>query len=128
MKNTETKIIEKEFNHLIRAELIKFPQMREPLKAPTEQGVYIIYNPKGDIVHVGRSVRGRNGLYQRLRNHLRGNSSFANQFLNGDGSKLRSGYKYKYRVIPDPRTRALLEALATGRLCPKHLGLGEKSQ
>lgn len=94
----------------------------------TEQGVYIIYDPKGEVVHVGRSVRGRNGLYQRLRNHLRGNSSFTKQFLNGDGSKLRSGYKYKYKVIPNPRTRALLEALATGRLCPKHLGLGDKSQ
>jgi len=128
MKNTETKIIEKEFNNVLKAELIAFPQAREPLQAPTDQGVYIIYNPKGEVVHVGRSVRGQNGLYQRLRNHLRGSSSFTRKYLNGDGNKLRLGYKYKYRVIPDPRKRALLEALATGRLCPKHLGLGDKSQ
>ena len=121
----ETKIIEKEFSHLLRAELIKFPQLRKPLKAPTEQGVYIIYDPKGDIVHVGRSVRGRNGLHQRLKNHLRGQSSFSKNYLKRDGSKLRQGYKFQYLVIPDPRTRALLEALATGKLCPKHLGLGQ---
>ena len=128
MKNTESKIIEHELSALLKAPLIPFPQVREPLKAPTEQGVYIIYNPKGQVVHVGRSVRGRNGLYQRLTDHLKGSSSFTNQFLNGDGSKLRSGYKYKYLRIDDPRKRALLEGLATGKLCPKHLGLGDKSQ
>jgi hypothetical protein len=59
---------------------------------------------------------------------LQAASSFANKYLEGDGSKLRHGYKFKYLVIHDDRKRALVEALATGTLCPLHLGLGKTNQ
>lgn len=54
-----------------------FPAPREHLNAPKSQGVYVIFNTRGRAVHVGRSVRGRAGLFQRLGNHLSGISSFA---------------------------------------------------
>ncbi len=128
MKPQEPKKIHQLLQELINSESHLFPSKYQPLKAPTEHGVYIIYNSQDEVVHVGRSVRGKNGLHQRLKDHLQGASSFANKYLDGDGSKLRNGYKFKYLVIPDPRKRALLEALATGTLCPLHLGLGKTSQ
>jgi len=120
-------------NHQLLQELINseshlFPPKGQPIEAPTEHGLYIIYNTQDEVVHVGRSVRGKNGLHQRLKNHLQGSSSFTVNYLDGDGSKLRNGYKFKYLVIPDPRKRALVEALATGTLCPLYLGLGKTSQ
>jgi hypothetical protein len=61
---------------LLRSKLINFPPKRERLEAPTDYGVYLIFDPKGRVAHVGRSVRGRNGLRQRLNNHLQGRSFF----------------------------------------------------
>ena len=124
----EPKKIQKLLQKLINSESHPFPRKGQPIEAPTDHGVYIIYNAKDQVAHVGRSVRGKNGLHQRLKNHLQGASSFANKYLHGDGSKLRDGYKFKYLVIPDPRKRALVEALATGTLCPLHLGLGITNQ
>ena len=89
---------------------------------PTKHGVYIIYNPKKLVVHVGQALSGKNGLRQRLSNHLYGQSSFARQHLKGHGEKLRLGYKFRFIEISDSRERALLENLAIGKLCPKHLG------
>ena len=125
MRTLEPQTIQRLLKQLLRSESHPFPPERRRLEAPTDPGIYIIYDPNGRVAHVGRSVRGRNGLNQRLRNHLQGNSSFTNEYLKGNGDKLRQGYKYKYLVIPDPRERALLEALATGALCPLHLGLGD---
>jgi len=113
------------YKKLLASPLHSFPLPGKPLDSTTEHGVYIIYNRRKVVVHVGRTLRARNGLKQRLRNHLQGNSSFSNMYLNGDGSKLRKGYKYKYLIIKNPRHRALVEALAIGQLCPKHIGLGD---
>ena len=124
----EPKTIHQLLQKLIHSEFHLFPPYRQPIEAPTEHGVYIIYNSQDEVVHVGRSVRGKNGLYQRLKNHLQGSSSFTVNYLDEDGSKLRDGYKFKYLVIHDDRKRALVEALATGTLCPLHLGLGKTSQ
>ena len=121
----EPKIIEGLLKSLINSEFHWFPKLRKGLNVPKKQGVYIIYDSKGKVVHVGRTQRGKEGLKQRLRNHLRGLSSFTKGHLNGDGDKLRKGYRFKYIVIENPRQRALVEALVTGRLCPEHLGLGE---
>ena len=44
------------------------------------------------------------------------------------GSKLRGCYSFKYQVVEDDRSRALLESLSVGILCPKHLGLGKNRQ
>lgn len=124
----EPKTIHELLQELINSEPQLFPPKHQRLDAPTKHGVYIIYNPKDQVVHVGRSVKGKNGLHQRLTDHLHANSSFTNKHLKGDGSKLRNSYKLKYLVIHDPRKRALVEALATGTLCPLHLGLGNISQ
>jgi hypothetical protein len=86
--------------------------------------VYVITDPKGRVVHVGRTLRGRRGLYQRLRNHLQGQSSFVLLYLGGKGTKLRKGFSYQYLKVSDNRQRALVESLAVGRLCPLHIGIG----
>ena len=116
------------FNRLVRAERVIFPQPGEKLKAPSEHGVYVIYNPDKKAVHVGRSIRGKFGLRQRLVNHLMDASSFTNKFLKHDGSKLRRGFTFSCLVIDDDRIRALVEALAIDRLCPKHLGTGRADE
>jgi len=104
--------------------MLQFPQERQQLKAPSEPAVYIIR--KGEIVlHVGRTLRGKYGLYQRLKNHLYGASSFTDKYLKGNGATLRKGHTYQFLVVEDARLRALLEAYAIGTLCPKHIGLGD---
>lgn len=112
------------FNQLVEQAEHAFPQQYAPLDAPTDHGVYVIRCPDGQIKHVGRTVRAQNGINQRLRNHLQGQSSFAKSHLGGDGAILRGGYTYQYLVVSAPRARALLEHFAVGVLCPAHLGLG----
>ncbi len=87
--------------------------------------MYIIR--KGEtVLHVGRTLRGQDGLHQRLKNHLHGSSSFTREYLKGKGATLReSGYVYQFLELEDSRKRALLEAYAIGTLCPEHLGLGQ---
>jgi hypothetical protein len=92
---------------------------------PDKHGVYIIYSPRGVVLHVGRTLRGKRGLRQRLNNHLHGASSFTIQHLEGNGVQLRGSHRFSFLEIADPRTRALVEAFAVGSLCPKHLGVGE---
>jgi hypothetical protein len=128
MRTLETQTIHRLFREFLRSEAQSFPPIRGRLEASTDPGVYLIYDPRGRVAHVGRTLRARNGLHKRLKDHLHGNSSFTNKYLNGDSSKLRQGYKYKYLVIPDSRERALVEALAVGTLCPLHLGLGKANQ
>ncbi len=88
------------------------------------QGVYVILDVKGTVLHVGKTSRAKKGLRQRLSNHLRGQSSFAKKFLKQNGKELREGYVFKYVVVDDPKLRTLLEAYAIGCLCPEHLGTG----
>ena len=76
-------------------------------------------------MHVGRTVTGKRGLKQRLFNHLHGRSSFVIQSFAGSGAKLRGKFSFRYVLVPNNRLRALLEAYAIGRLCPRHLGVGE---
>lgn len=124
----ESKKIKKLFEQLCKNSLLKFPQNGyvEKLDVPDTQGVYIIYNSRKIPVHVGRTVRGRRGLRQRLNQHLLGQSSFTERYLDGKGRVLRNRYWFKYLEVKNDRKRALLEALGVGILCPKHLGLGNK--
>ena len=115
------------YQKLLRAPRVKFPTAGKRLEASSKHGVYIIYSPRGAVLHVGRTVRGKNGLRQRLYNHIQGNSSFSIQFLSGRGSLLRGNHAYAVLEVASARTRALLEAYAVGSLCPKHLGLGESA-
>jgi hypothetical protein len=114
------------FDKLMCAPKHKFPLARERLYAPTDRGVYVIYDPKGEPAHVGSTPRAKGGIRQRLNDHLAGNSSFTITHLNKDPSKLRGEYEFQCVVVPDSRLRALLEAYAIGQLCPAHIGhIGE---
>jgi hypothetical protein len=113
---------------LLRSQAYAFPRERGRLNAPSGPGVYLIYDPRGRLAHVGRSAPGKNGPRQRLRDHLQAQFPFTKEYLKGDGSKLRRRYKYKYLIILDPRERALVEAFAVGTLCPLHLGLRDTNR
>jgi len=123
-KTKESQEIEMLFQLLLTQPKYSFPAPRQPLPVPTTHGVYIIHKGE-DVLHVGRTIRGRKGLRQRLNNHLQGSSSFTEAYLKGNGSRLRDRYHtYQYLEVPDPRKRALLEALTIGKLCPQHIGVG----
>lgn len=117
--------VRKLYQQLLRARFTKFPRVGQRLVAPDTHGVYLIYSPRGRVLHVGRTVRGRKGLRQRLTNHLHGRSSFVIRFMYGERTRLRGSHAYAFVEVPDSRRRALLEAYATGHLCPRHLGVGE---
>ncbi|HEX2842141.1 hypothetical protein [Hyphomicrobium sp.] len=107
---------------LLAAPLLKFPKKGERLVCTTDRGVYAVYGADGGVEHVGNTPRGKDGLLGRLQDHLNGNSSYTRAVHGGDGACLREGYAYRCLVVEDARTRVLLEALAVGTLCPRHLG------
>lgn len=113
------------FAALVRKTAVLFPTAGQRLDASTKQGVYVILDTKNRIVHVGRTLRAKSGITQRLNNHLHAASSFTVHYLKGNGSKLRGKYRFKYIEVRNARARALLEAYAIAKLCPKHLGLGK---
>ena len=112
-------------NQLLNSNTYSFPSSRK-VDVSLWQGVYIIYNKKGKILHVGRTRGGEDGLNQRLYNHLTNNSSFSKNYLRAHQIKLRQIGRFKYIKVDNARVRALLEALTTGKLCPVHLGTGKK--
>lgn len=120
----ERRTIEKLFRRLEQQKRHRFPRPGERLDAPVDHGVYVIRDSAKRVVHVGRTLRGRRGLSQRLHNHLRGQSSFVRIYLGGKSKELGTGYTFQYLKVQDDRQRALLEYHATARYCPKHLGLG----
>jgi hypothetical protein len=123
--NSERKKVKGLFDKLRKQPKWSFPKRRQPIDATSKQGVYIIR--KGEkVLHVGRTLRGKGGLKQRLKNHLHGASSFTIKHFKGKGSILRrDGYTYQYLEVKSARERALLESYAIGTLCPKHIGLGK---
>jgi len=120
--SNEQKQVAELFETLCRQEQYTFPEPRGRLNASYEKGVYVIRSVKNMVVHVGRTPRAQNGISQRLKDHLCGNSSFVGKHLKGDAAKLRQGYTYQYLVVKNDRLRALLEAYAIGMLCPAHIG------
>ncbi len=123
--NKESHGIKILFDKLCRQLKRTFPRFRQPLDAPLKQGVYVI-RKKETVLHVGRTLGGRNGIHQRLKNHLHGSSSFTKNYLHGNGATLRrKGYTYQYLELEDSRKRAFLEHYAIGTLCPRYLGTGE---
>ena len=94
-----------------------------------KQGVYIIRSRRKIVLPVGRTSRRRDGLRGRLKDHLDGKSSFTIKHFKKAGLRLRKyGYTYQFLKVRSGRERALLEAYATGRLCPMHVGTGNKRQ
>lgn len=121
----EATIIAELFGALCASTRLLFPVQGSKLNAPNRHGVYVIYSPDGHVMHVGRTVRGKDGLVQRLNNHLQGKSSFTRKQFNRAGGLLRGTHTYAFLEVADPRTRCLLESYAIGCLCPSHLGLGD---
>jgi hypothetical protein len=123
--NSESQEVKGLFDQLCKQQKKSFPKFRQSLDVPSMPGVYVIREGEA-VLHVGRTLRGKDGLNQRLKNHLHGSSSFTDKHLKGNGATLREdGYTYQYIEVKCPRKRALLEAYAIGELCPVHLGLGE---
>jgi len=113
------------FRKLRRSRRRVFPQKKSQLGASKRQGVYLIYNKRGRVVHVGRTPRARGGIRQRLHDHLSDRSSFTTKYLKRKAYRLwKERFQYQYVVVSSRRRRALLEMYAIGRLCPAHLGLG----
>jgi hypothetical protein len=125
LETPERRKIVRLFRQLCDQPVYPFPKSRQTLSAPCSHGVYVIRDPGGHIVHVGRTLRRKDGLQQRLRDHLCGSSTFVKYHLAGRSSQLRAGYTFQCLEVVDARARALLEAFATAWLCPIHLGLGE---
>jgi GIY-YIG catalytic domain-containing protein len=93
-----------------------------------QQGVYVIRNQRGTVLHVGRTVC--RSLRDRLNDHLKGNSSFTQYYnwFEGDASKLyQRRCTFQFLVEENDEKRAILEAYTTGRLCPRHIGTGQKT-
>jgi hypothetical protein len=68
------------------------------------------------VLYVGRTTRGQlGGLRRRLITHRKKIGS-------------ARGCKFRCLIVKKPRDRALLEAYATGFLCPKHIGLADKEK
>src|SRR5437016_5594553 len=122
---SELKTVRAHVARLRRARSHPFPKSGQRLVCPPRHGVYLIYDPAGRVAHVGRTTRASAGLLQRLRAHLAGRSSFVILFLKRRASRLRKGYSYSWVEVAHPRIRALVEAYATGVLCPTHIGTGE---
>ena len=120
--STERTLIQSLFLELTRAPRHSFPVDGYELEAGDGQGVYVIYGPEKEVLHVGCTYRGKRGLRQRLRNHLQAASSFVDKHFENDGSRLRQGCTYQFLVVDEIRTRILLEAYAVGNLCPVHVG------
>jgi hypothetical protein len=133
MKNSEIKRVKAKFNGLLRSPLHPFPVSRSYFNETDKRGVYVIYGPRGEVLHVGGTPRGQKGIRQRLANHLHGQSSFTHKskYLSRHGGRtLKARYTYvrehcRYRclAIKDERLRVLLEAYVIGHLCPDHIGL-----
>lgn len=108
---------------LNQAPIRPFPRGSESILVPKKLGVYVIRNPDEAVVYVGRTTRAKNGLHQRLRNHMAGKSALVKNHLKGNTSMLREGFSYQFLEVEDDRERALLEHIATAWHCPIVLGL-----
>ena len=125
--SSELEEIKDKYNKLIDSKLYSFALWNKNI-IPIKQGVYVIYNKQNQPTHVGRTVRGKGGLRQRLNNHYNGKSSFVRSYLCRNKEILRKEYTFKYIEVLDDRIRGLLECYSIGMLCPLHLGLGSKKQ
>lgn len=122
---TEKIRIKRLFERLVRSECCPFPASGV-VRLPRKHGVYVLRTSRGRVLHVGRTVRHTDGLFNRVNDHLRGRSSFVVDHLLGKRELLRRGCGYQFVIVSNARTRALLEAYATGMLCPAHLGTGAR--
>jgi len=131
--NREQRRVRAKFAELEHAPIHDFPQSGARIAATDKRGVYVIYSPRGKVLHVGTTPRGRRSIAQRLSDHFQGQSSFTRNshwLKKHAGPKLKKRCRYvrkhcKFRclAVKDERLRALLETYAIGNLCPDHIGL-----
>lgn len=112
---------------LLESKFYKFPLLGK-IGVSINQGVYIVYDNTKAPLHVGKTNRGRNGLNQRLLNHVRNQSSFSKLYMQKNNISLRDWGAFKFIEIENSRERSFLETITAGLLCPKHIGTGEKKQ
>ena len=124
-KLNEPSIIEDLFVKLTSSKFYIFP-IKGKINVSEKHGVYIIYNPKNKVLHVGNTPSGRKGLNQRLYNHISCAGVFHKKYLEPNKIKMRGTHKFKYLEVDNIRQRALLEAYTAGKLCPIHFGTGAK--
>jgi hypothetical protein len=75
------------YKALVNSKRYQFSKLKSVTK---NLGVYVIYSKNGTVLHVGRSKKAKEGLYQRLTNHKNGQSSFVRIFFAGDKKKLKN--------------------------------------
>jgi hypothetical protein len=121
----ESQRTEQLFDKLMSSKSYSFPAKGNSLGIRDRHGVYVIFGSADRVLHVGRTLRGKRGLWQRLNGHLNGQSSFVHTYLEGNKGQLRKKCRYKFIYIGHPRRRALLEHFAVGVLSPAHLGTGK---
>jgi len=61
--NKESQEVKMLFDKLYVQPKRSFPHFHQQLDASSQPGVYIIWN-EGTVLHVGRTLRGRNGVHQ----------------------------------------------------------------
>ncbi|PKG52338.1 hypothetical protein [Olleya sp. 1-3] len=110
---------------LLKSKVYTFPAFGK-IDVSAKQGVYIVYDNNKTPLHVGKTNRGRNGLNQRLLNHVRNQSSFSKLYMQINNVSLRDWAEFQFIEIENARERSLLEALTAGLLCPLHIGTGER--
>lgn len=112
---------------LVGSKVYRFPSYGK-IEVSKKQGIYIVYNNVKIPLHVGKTNGGRNGLNQRLLNHVRNQSSFSKLYMQTNNISLRGWGEFQFIEVENSRERSLLEALTAGLLCPAHIGTGEKKQ
>ncbi|WP_191861069.1 GIY-YIG nuclease family protein [Hanstruepera ponticola] len=113
------------YNELVKSVIYEFPD-KGKVNISKKQGVYIVYDNKSQPLHVGKTNGAKNGLNDRLQNHVWNQSSFSKLYMQKNKIVLRDWGKFQFIVLEDDRERALLEALTAGLLCPAHIGTGVK--
>ncbi len=112
---------------LVASKFHKFPSMGK-IEVSSKQGIYIVYNNNKTALHVGKTIQAKNGLNQRLHDHVSNRSSFSKLYMQPNNVLLRGWGEFQFIEIENARERSLLEALTADLLCPKHIGTGEKKQ
>jgi len=113
------------YNKLVSSEKYTFPS-KGKVNISRKHGVYIIYDTNDIVLHVGMTPYGKEGLDQRLYNHISKTGVFYREYLKPNKIEMRGKYQFRIIEVSNPRKRALLEALTAGLLCPSHFGTGKK--
>ena len=122
---TEPETILQLYNELVASGLCIFP-LTGKVNVSSRHGVYIIYDSENNVLLVGMTPYGKDGLNQRLYNHISKTGVFYRNYLKTRNICLRGTHRFRFIEVDNPRHRALLEALTAGFLCPAHFGTGVK--